>query len=179
MKHLPYRSFERFFVPWLARNGYERDSYEVVCVVREPISWLHSWWRYRTRNELSNPRHQKHAKYAGGTSFEQFATEYVRGVPGIARVGRQANFVRGDESEIGVDRMFRFEQLDRAVQFLEERAGFKITLERRNVSPSRPLELSTDVESELRVFLEPEYRLWDMATGERLTPLVTDSRSER
>jgi hypothetical protein len=167
MKHLTYRAFERFFQPWFQRNGHRRDSYEVICMLREPISWLNSWWRYRSRQQLADPAHRD--QFTGDVSFDEFASAYMRGEPGFASVGRQANFIRGSHREIGMDRMFRFEELDLAVSYFESMLGYSITLEHLNVSPKRSLELSPAVEDDLRVFLDPEFRLWELATGDQLS----------
>jgi hypothetical protein len=167
-KHLNYVAFERFIQPWLEQLGYPRDAYEVVCVVREPIDWLHSWWRFRGREELARPKHRRHPQYTGEISFDDFATAYVRGDPGYSRVGRQARFVRGQQSEIGVNRLFRFEELETALDYFRSKVGMRLSLERRNVSPDRPKVLAPDVESELREFLEPEYRIWGLADGRLL-----------
>jgi hypothetical protein len=174
VKHLHYRGFERFLEPWLKRVGYPRESYEVICMVREPISWLHSWYRYRSRADLANPSHRRHAHYTGGSSFDEFALAYMRN-DGFARVGRQAKFVRAAGSPIGPDRMFRFEELDGALGHIESRIGHPLRLKQRNVSPTLPLEMSPEVEERLRAFLEPEFELWRLATGEALneqTPRV-------
>ncbi len=55
IKHTTYAGFQRFLQPFLNSKGFPRESYEVVCVVREPIDWLSSWWRYRSREKLANP----------------------------------------------------------------------------------------------------------------------------
>ena len=52
LKHTNARNFEREFAPILNRHGYPRESYELVCIVREPVSWAMSWWRYRSRRQL-------------------------------------------------------------------------------------------------------------------------------
>jgi hypothetical protein len=42
LKHTRYARFERYLAPFLAANGWQRGSYEVVCAFREPMEWLHS-----------------------------------------------------------------------------------------------------------------------------------------
>ena len=78
-KHTRYAQFQRFLQPWLESKGFSRESYEVVCVVREPVDWLASWWRYRSREELADPSKRNHRNYAGHLSFEQFARAYPQG----------------------------------------------------------------------------------------------------
>ena len=42
VKHTNDSKYQRFIKPFL-----NQDDIEVVCLMREPISWLHSWYRYR------------------------------------------------------------------------------------------------------------------------------------
>lgn len=79
IKHTRYAEFQRFLQPFLAAKGFPRDSYEVVCVFREPIDWLSSWWRYRSRGKLADHSSTKHHRYTGELSFEQFARAYMEG----------------------------------------------------------------------------------------------------
>jgi hypothetical protein len=37
LKYTRYSRFERYLAPFLAANGWPRESYEVVCAFREPI----------------------------------------------------------------------------------------------------------------------------------------------
>ncbi len=107
--------------------------------------------------------------YTGERTFDDFALAYVNGDPDAAKLGRQARFVQGAHTPVGLDRMYRYEDLDTALQHLGSKVGRGVTLERRNVSPERPLELSPDVESQLRSFLAAEYHVWELADGEALS----------
>jgi hypothetical protein len=77
LKHMHYRGFERFVQPMLRRTGHPRHSYDVVCIFREPVHWLHSWWRYRARPELRRPESVRHANYPGDVSFATFCDAYA------------------------------------------------------------------------------------------------------
>lgn len=164
-KHTRYAGFQRFLQPYLASKGYQRDSYEVVCAFREPIDWLSSWWRYRSREELADPSHQMHRNYAGHLSFEQFVREYMDGEERLARLGRPSEFVRPRSGWAGVDRVFRYDRLDLLVEYLCEKVGDEVELGVSNVSPKKSFSLSGDCERELRTFLAPEYLIYDQAVG--------------
>ncbi len=173
-KHTRYDEFQRFLQPWLDAKGFPRDSYEVVCVVREPIEWLNSWWRYRSREGLARPSHPEHRKYAGHLSFEQFARAYMESHPGersvkgdkrFARVGRPSKFAKSLPGEPEVDRIFRYERLDLLVGYLCGKVGEEVAVGFRNVSPERSFSLSEGCERELRRFLAPEYELYKRAIG--------------
>jgi hypothetical protein len=49
-KHTPYYRYRRLLRPYLDALG--APEFETVAVVREPVDWLGSWWRYRQRDEL-------------------------------------------------------------------------------------------------------------------------------
>jgi hypothetical protein len=150
IKHLNYRDFVETVQPMLERFGFGRESYEVISLIREPIDWLHSWWRYRTRTELADPDHPRHEHYTGEVSFEDFSRSYMEGGPSFAEVGRQAEFVVDLSGGIGVDRLFRFEELDVALEYLGMRLGKRLPdLEVLNSSPPRPLELSDSLRADL------------------------------
>ncbi|ABG06006.1 conserved hypothetical protein [Rubrobacter xylanophilus DSM 9941] len=159
-KHTRYSEFQRFLQPFLASKGFPRDSYEVVCVFREPIDWLFSWYRYRTREELKG-----YPNYCGHVSFEEFARAYIEGKERFARVGRPSRFVRPRKGGRGVDLIFRYERIDLLVEYLCEKVGREVEVEISNVSPEREFSLSREREQALREFFLPEYRIYEKAIG--------------
>ncbi len=164
-KHTTYAGFQRFLQPYLASGGFPRESYEVVCVFREPIDWLSSWWRYRSREKLANPRDPKHRNYTGDVSFEQFARAYMEGSEQFAQVGRMFRFVQPSPGGAEVDRIFRYDRLDLLVDFLCEKVGEEVEVGSVNTSPERSVSLSEECEIELREFFAPEYRIYEQAIG--------------
>lgn len=110
-KHTHYRGFQKFMQPFLAAMGFPRESYEVICAFREPIDWLHSWWRYRAREKIADPSHPAHHNYTGNVSFEEFVRAYMKGER-FARVGRPHIFIRPQPNWREVDRVFRYDRLD-------------------------------------------------------------------
>ena len=163
IKHTRYVEFQRFLQPFLATKGFPRESYEVVCVFREPIDWLSSWWRYRSREKLADPAGLRHHRYTGDVTFEQFARAYMEGNNGEAR---QSRFVRARRGHAEVDRIFRYDRLDLLVDFLCEKIDKEVQVGVKNVSPERPFSLSEECERELREFLRPEYRIYQHALAE-------------
>ena len=163
IKHTKYSEFQRFLQPFLAAKGFPRESYEVVCVFREPIDWLSSLWRYRSRGKLADPSSTRHRRYTGDVSFEQFAREYMQDGN---QSGRPSRFVRARRGQAEVDRVFRYDRLDLLVDFLCEKIGEDVNLEVKNVSPVRSFSLSSECENELREFLRPEYRIYQRAIAE-------------
>jgi len=156
MKHTPAYRFQRFLRPYL-QNTAGGDRFTAVALMREPVDWLGSWYRFRGRADLDGTD-----RSTRDMSFGDFAEAYMRDPrPPVADVGGQARFLSGmDGADLGVDRVFRYEAIDRFVEFLEERLDFAIELPRLNVSPAGPLDLTDDMRSRLREWLAPEYRIY-------------------
>ena len=160
IKHTRYAEFQRFLQPFLAAKGFPRESYEVVCVFREPIDWLSSLWRYRSREKLADPSSPKHHNFTGGVSFEQFARAYMEdGNQGM----RQSKYVRARRGQAEVDRIFRYDRLDLLVDFMCKKIGENVGVEIKNISPERSFSLSEECERELQEFLRLEYRIYRRA----------------
>jgi hypothetical protein len=165
IKHTTYAGFQRFLQPFLNSKGFPRESYEVVCVFREPIDWLSSWWRYRSREKLANPTDPKHPNYTGEVSFEHFARAYMEGSQRFAKVGRPSRFVRPRSGQAEMDRIFRYDRLDLLVDFLCEKVGEEVEVGSANTSPERSFSLSDECQIELREFFAPEYLIYERAIG--------------
>lgn len=154
LKHMRLRRFERFVRPLL--QDYEVDT---VAVIREPIEWLGSWYRYRARDALAGK-----PQSTASLSFEQFITDWMMDDPPIhARVGRPAEFLAAPQGGTGITHLFRYESFDALVSFLEARFNRKLSLQMINVSPKMDLDLSADLRRALDERLRPEFDLYDGA----------------
>lgn len=157
LKHMNCRQFHTRMVPILRNAGYRRADYEVVSLFREPVEWLESWWRYRSRPAVitENPD-----KYTGDMSFEHFAQRYVAGDQEITgRVGRPARFIAlSEDLDIGVDRIFALERPEAWQAYIADRMGDDLTIGTANVSSERrEPELTTGTREALVSFFRPEY----------------------
>jgi hypothetical protein len=169
IKHTPPERFEKFLVPYLEDCGFRRKRYEVVSVVREPIDLLRSWWRYRSRGKLKRPRHKYHHRYTGDMTFAEFG-EVV--LAGRGDLSRPSKFLTRDDGSLGVDRLFRYDDLGDLHAWFCERVGEDVpALERVNTSPPREAdELDDGMVARLREYLADDYHLYDLAEGhQRLT----------
>ncbi len=52
IKHLNYLKFDKWVRPLL---GAEQEKFTTIAVIREPLDWLHSWYRYRQRSSIQHP----------------------------------------------------------------------------------------------------------------------------
>lgn len=157
IKHAPCYRYKRFLKPLFKQVG-DKDP-ELMAIVRNPIDWLGSWYRYRTRDDLIG-----HPNSTRDISFDDFVLEYCKGTPApFANVGSQARFLTINEGEIGAQHLFQYEQWDKVIAYLEERLDVTITLKDKNVSPKMDLTLSPDVDEKLREKRAAEFAVWDMA----------------
>lgn len=159
LKHTPFYRYRRFLQPFFAQAGGQTP--ELAAVVREPIDWLGSWYRYRSRDGLVG-----HKNSTRDVSFDEFVLEYCKNKPApFAAVGSQAKFLRTGDGDIAVNHLFRYEAQDKLLQFLSDRLQMDITLKRQNVSPKADLTLSAPVAAKLREKRADEFTVW--AAGQR------------
>lgn len=155
LKHAPVYRYNRFIRPMFL-NVCDVDL-ELMAVMREPISWLGSWWRYRQRPFMKGKANTTH-----GISFDEFVLAYMKGQkPGFADVGSQSKFLERQPNGTGVTHLFRYEDQPRLKAFLSERIGVTFDLGWENESPAMPLSLSPDVEKRFRRKFGQEFALYD------------------
>lgn len=154
LKHAPVYRYNRFFRPMFEKVC--DAQMETLAVMREPVSWLGSWYRYRRR-----PFMQDNANATFDVSFDDFVDSYLKGdKPGFAQVGSQAKFLEPRPNGTAVTHLFRYEDPDRLNRFLQERLGMPLQLARENVSPEMALELSPETERRYRRKCAEEFDLY-------------------
>ncbi|NSY38856.1 gamma-glutamyl kinase [Leisingera sp. ANG59] len=154
LKHAPLYRYNRWIRPMFEKVcGAEL---EVAAVMREPISWLGSWYRYRQRPTLDGkPNSTK------DVSFDDFLHAYCKGKPpAFANVGSQAKFLEAQPNGCKVSQLFRYEDQEALKEFLEARLDTEIRLERKNVSPKASVTLSEETEEHLRRKRAAEFELY-------------------
>ena len=157
LKHTTVHRYRRFIGPYL--EAASKDTFTLVALMREPKDWLGSWYRFRQREETEA------GKSTRGMSFDAFVRAWCQDPrPDFADVGSQGKFLRPRQG-VGVDRLFRYEEIGSFVHFLEERLGCEIILPRLNVSPPGMLELSAETEALLRETAVEDFGLYATLTG--------------
>ena len=155
LKHLPAARYRQYFAPMLEAAAGGR--FTAVALMREPIDWLGSWYRYRQRDGIAD-----RSESTRGLSFDEAAQAYLEPRPAAnMAVGSQARFLDAQAGAPGVDRLFRYEAIDRFVEFLEDRLDCEILLPQLNVSPKGDLALSPGTRERLRSKLAADYALYD------------------
>jgi len=171
LKHAPVFRYNRFFRPMIER--FIGSAPDVVAVMREPVDWLGSWYRYRRRAALAG-----HPNSTLGISFDDFVVAYCRGsAPPFARVGSQAKFLEPQRNGTRVTHLFRYEDQDGLRSFLEARLGIAIETGTFNRSPAVELDLSARTEARLRRKHAADFTLYDGIGREgRFVPSVPSAR---
>lgn len=153
LKHTSVQRYHRFLGPYLEVAAGEKFS--VAALMREPRDWLGSWYRYRQRDEVMDPK-----KSTANVSFDEFVCAYCSETPpDFAAVGSQARFLKPRNGQ-GVDHLFRYEDIERFVVFLEDRLGCEIILPRLNVSPEGSLDLTAATEAKLMSFAAEDFAVY-------------------
>jgi hypothetical protein len=98
-------------------------------------------------------------------SFDAFVRAWCQDErPEFADVGSQAKFLRPRQG-VGVDRLFRYEDIDTFVHFLEDRLGCEIILPRVNVSPPAATELAPETRALLQKVAADDYAMYETLQG--------------
>lgn len=154
LKHTSAAGFERHIRPWLEAAS-PGTPFTTVALMREPIDWLRSWYRFRAQDDVEDPGHPM-----AGVDFAAFAAACVSAEPPLhAQVGTQSAFLAGDGAR--VERIFRYEDMARFTDFLEERLNCAVSLPRVNVSQSHDTSLSEETEARLRTALARDVALYE------------------
>ncbi|MFD2175393.1 hypothetical protein [Rhodobacter lacus] len=153
LKHMSAADYHTTLAPWLSAQA--GAPFTTVALMREPIGWLRSWYRFRLRDDFEDPAHPM-----AGLSFETFAKTYVA-QPGLAGIGSQSAHLCDDRGHPLADKIFRYEEIERFVQFLEDRLDCVITLPRVNVPPAVDTQLSPETEAALKEALAADLALYE------------------
>jgi hypothetical protein len=160
LKHAPVFRYNRFMRPMIER--FVGDDVDIVAVMREPVSWLGSWFRYRQRAALRGDENSTH-----GMRFDDFVAAYCTGhPPGFANVGAQARFLEPQRNGTRITHLFRYEDPAGLRAFLEERLETSIETAAENASPVIPLSLSVGIEARYRRKHADDFALWDGISGD-------------
>ena len=155
LKHAPLYRYNRFYRPMVDR--FIGADIDILAVVREPISWLGSWYRYRRRPDMLGRPNATH-----DLSFDEFVDAYCRAEkPPFARVGSQARFLAPTPNGLHVTHLFRYEDQAGLLAFLESRLGVRISPERLNASSGQLPVLSDKAASRLRIARPEDFDLWN------------------
>ncbi|MFV0386876.1 hypothetical protein [Paracoccus sp. (in: a-proteobacteria)] len=152
LKHTDIAAYRRHVGPWLLDQTGE--AFTTVALMREPVDWLQSWYRFRLRDDHEDAQHLME-----GVSFARFAQQYGQpDGPQTLGIESQTNFLKHDGNQ--VERIFRYEAIDDFIRFLEDRLDCAIELPRINVPPPVDVSLTADAEHRLRAAMADDISLY-------------------
>jgi hypothetical protein len=132
LRHTNFRDWHSHVRPYLAEIG-GVTNLETVAVFRHPVTWLASWYRFRARYDL---RSRDDPRSTANLTFAEFVEAYVANQPpAYADVGSQYDFVKTADDEIGIERLFSYQDLGALVDYFSQRTGSRLRLKALNVSP--------------------------------------------
>jgi hypothetical protein len=140
-----------------------RVKIESFCLMRDPLDWIESWYRYRSRNQLKNKNNRDHQRYTGEMSYDEFIKEYIskRKRKPFASIDRQYNFLAMNDGEIGVDHIIPMNRMDLVSDFLSKKIGREIKIQNKNISPKSDLSLDIELEKKLRQHLLEDIAMYE------------------
>jgi hypothetical protein len=157
VKHINLAKYQRQIRKLL--ENLSDGPFETFGIVRHPLDWMGSWYRYRQRDRLMGHQNSTH-----GISFDAFLSAYMsQDRPHFARVGDQARFFKPRPDDQPLDHLFQYKQLDQAVAFLENRLGRQIQLPQKNVSPKIDLPVSDENYDAFQSYAADQFTLWQSA----------------
>jgi hypothetical protein len=164
IKHINAQVFSETILP-THQNLVPSSKIESFCLIRDPLEWIESWYRFRARDALKNPQHPNHTKYTGNISYNEFIQEYIskgKRKP-FANLKTQYQFVSLNNGHIGVDYLIPMHNFELVNIFLSEKIGREIKVSHENISPKIPADLDPDINFKLRKHLEKDLVLYNFA----------------
>jgi hypothetical protein len=160
IKHMSAQYFHDYVLP-LHRKLMPTSSLESFCMMREPLEWVNSWYRYRSREALSNPQHPNHANYTGNISFEGFVEALTsENPPAYADIKNQSYYIKLRDGRVGVDKIFPMERIEEVANYLSGMIDEEIEIPMKNVSPDRDKVLPTALYEKFKEFYREDYELY-------------------
>lgn len=161
MKHVDHAFVEQWVLPMLAaRAAPARYQPRILSLMRDPIEWLYSWYRYAYGTEARPANQPPKPNYA---RFADFLDAYFSDrPPRVGGVLRQSEFLRGRDGSLDRVELFRHEQNARLVAELEGLSGARIDLKVTHRSRARQDDDLDGIDlAELRRRLAAEYAIYD------------------
>jgi len=163
LKHIKFSEVEEFVFPLLSKMRIKKPY--MFAIVREPISWVKSWYQYRAREELSPANHPQHRNYTGHLNFHEFVECcMLEKPPSFARIHSQSSFVLARDGSVGVDKLIPIDQIDTKLQNFLLRYNIQIPnkIVAKNQSKPRDTEpLPVELEQRLRTHLSSDFELYE------------------
>ena len=156
-KHMRVQKFRRKLLPLIDPSS--QHGLQTMAVVRAPVDWLGSWYRYRQRPALDGRPNSTR-----GISFDAFVEAYLaKNPPPYAAVGSQARFTGFGGGTAAVDHLFDYADFPACIAFLAQRLGIPLSMPAvANASGGVAPQLSPAVLEQLQNQRPEEFALYQL-----------------
>lgn len=154
-KHMNVREYDTFVRPMLRHFGH--DDIELCAMIRNPVDWARSWFKYRQRDE-ELPEFSTR-----GIDFNTFIDALLSdNKPTFTHyIGTQRDFVTNVAGIVSVEHLYRHDDISNLMKFLEERFEKKLEIQPLNVSPKVDAELSPEYRARLEKAFAADFELYE------------------
>jgi len=161
LKHINAEVFTKSILP-VHQKLVPSAHIESICLMRDPLSWIESWYRYRSRDALKNPSNPNHKNYTGNISYDEFIMEYISGGKrkSYADLLCQFDFLSIGNNQLGVDNIIPMNRIDLFEDFISDKLGSKFTVPHINSSPKKDLYLDSDLKERLQKYFSKDIILY-------------------
>ncbi len=153
-KHVPLRRAFNLYPEVFGTGREKAGDYFKFGVMRDPLDWIGSWFRYRKGNKVDAP-------LPADMEFAEFwalADWNIRRRDGTRFL--QRHMFSDVQGGLLADVIIPFDQLNSLFTEICDAFGFESKLPRENVSHVSELSVPKSLEEELREFYAPDYALF-------------------
>lgn len=155
-KHTPMQQVLEIYAPMFAEPEHDLAGYFKFGVMRDPIQWITSWYRYRKGNDVESPL-PADLSFADFWARRDWNIASAEGRPNL----QQSLFCGSDGGPL-VDVIIPHHQLGPMFGEICDLLGIARPLERHNVSLLEDAgTVSPDLMAEMRAFYAQDYALFD------------------
>lgn len=153
-KHLNVREYRSFVRPLL--DHIHAPNLELCAVMRHPMDWIQSWYRYRQRED------ERSEFSTRDTDFDAFIDGFLQDEkPQFTHyIGNQVDFLRDEDGEVRIDHLFRYADITAFHRFLGERFGREFEFRQLNVSPNVDVVISAEAQARVERVFQKDYELY-------------------
>lgn len=158
LKHMPYKKIVDLFYKLFKESQYDINDFYAFGVFREPVDWVISWFNYRSRKGIANPKNRDHSTYLGNISFE----DYVDSLHHDWLQPQKNRFVN-HKGENAMNFLIEYDRLEQDFNFVWKQLGITDqtwSLPHRNKSENIRIkreEVSYPIEKKIKDYFAEDY----------------------
>lgn len=154
-KHIPLMRALNEFPEYFGPDGARAGDYFKFGVMRDPIDWIGSWYRYRKGNKVAAPlpKDMDFAAFWAQGDWNVFRRD---GSPYLQR-----NLFCDPQGTLLADVVIPYHQLGPMFGAICDALGIETTLPRENASRLTDFTLPEAMADTVRAHYAPDYALWD------------------